>query len=265
MRGEVNRIQNTEIAWSNDLPLTADIYPSIPSCGRPLAFQIAEEIRRNKRSKKKFAVTFEKEQVPDDHDHWKPPNDFVSNFRSEFVKQFPGSTVAAEEKAEADLDSKALKPLEIKLSFKPPESIRTGKQIAGTISARWTTSSNTRALALSNFIDKPWVVDPDKYIAENRDERIGFSKRLARDPAEAASLARDSVHANPDQVVDRFVQKISLPYGELWQEAVLVNYQNIEPNLDANYVEYSNLVPLVLDELGHDCRSEYVRSQASRP
>ena len=226
MSEQASDFRMTDIAWSNSLPPTADIYPSISSCGRPLAFQIAEQIRQDKRSKKKFAVTFVKETFSGDHDQWKPPQDFVTNFRNEFVKQFPGSNVAAETDkavtAEAKSANQKLQPLEIKLSFKPTEKIRTGKQIAGTISARWTTRSGTRAVALIDFVDKPWVLDPDDDGDKGR-LSVGFSKRLARSPAEAASLARDSVQALPVQVIDRFRQKLSLPYGELWQEAVLVN------------------------------------------
>ena len=238
---EARNFQMTDIAWSNSLPPTADIYPSIPSCGRPLAFQIAEQIRQDKRSKKKFAVTFVKETYAGDHDQWKPPEDFVANFRGEFVKQFPGSDVAVVT-AEAKSANQKLQPLEIKLSFKPTEKIRTGKQIAGTISARWTTRSGTRAVALIDYVDKPWVLDPDDDGDKGR-LSVGYSKRLARSPAEAASLARDSVQALPVQVIDRFRQKLSLPYGELWQEAVLVNTRISANSTMRGY--YVDLLPLV--------------------
>ena len=243
VKAEDRHFQITDIAWSNSLPPTADIYPSISSCGRPLAFQIAEQIRQDKRSKKKFAVTFVKETYAGDYDQWKPPKDFVNNFRNEFVKQFPGSNVAAET-AEAKSANQKLEPLEIKLSFKPTEKIRTGKQIAGTISARWTTRSGTRAVALINFVDKPWVLDPYERGNSNPGHlSVGFSKRLARSQAEAAALAIESVQAGPVQAVDRFRQKLSLPYGELWQEAVLVDTRiQTSSTMRGNY---DDLLPLV--------------------
>ena len=77
--------------WENNP--TANIYPSVALCGRPLAFQVAKAVRSEKRKAKRFAVTFVKEKHPGDHDQWKPPQDFCLNFGDEFVKQFPGSTV----------------------------------------------------------------------------------------------------------------------------------------------------------------------------
>ena len=239
---ENKHFQMTDIAWSNSLPPTADIYPSISSCGRPLAFQIAEQIRQDKRSKKKFAVTFVKETFSGDYDQWKPPEVFVTSFRNEFVKQFPGSNVAAETDKAKSANQK-FQPLEIKLSFKPIEKIRTGKQIAGTISARWTTRSGTRAVASIDFVDKPWVLDQAH---NNTKLSVGYSKRLARSPAEAATMARESVQAAPAQAVDRFRQKLSLPYGELWQEAVLVN-KNIHPSSTMRGFR-DELLPLLRDK-----------------
>ena len=241
---EDRHFQMTDIAWSNSLPPTADIYPSIASCGRPLAFQIAEQIRQDKRSKKKFAVSFVKETFSGDYDQWKPPEVFVTSFRNEFVKQFPGSNVAAETDKAKSANQK-FQPLEIKLSFKPIEKIRTGKQIAGTISARWTTRSGTRAVASIDFVDKPWVLDPEEHGNAKR-LRVGFSKRLARSPAEAATLARESVQAAPAQAVDRFRQKLSFPFGELWQEAVLVN-KNIHPSSTMRGFR-DELLPLLRDK-----------------
>ena len=239
---EDKHFQMTDIAWSNSLPPTADIYPGISLCGRPLAFQIAEQIRQDKRSKKMFAVTFVKETFSGDYDQWKPPEVFVTNFRNEFVKQFPGSNVAAETDKAKSANQK-LQPLQIKLSFKPIEKIRTGKQIAGTISARWTTRSGTRAVASIDFVDKPWVLDQAH---DNIELSVGYSKRLARSTAEAATLARESVQAAPAQAVDRFRQKLSFPFGELWQEAVLVN-KNIHPSSNMRGFR-DDLLPLLRDK-----------------
>ena len=251
--------------WSNTLPPTADVYPSITLCGRPLAFQIAEAIRREKRSEKEFAVTFVKETRPGDHDQWKPPRSFVANFRIEFVKQFPGSTVVnpireAEIKAEADPANKHLQPLVIKLSLKPVAESAGSFQAfdfqdhevsAAEISARWTTKSKTRAAASINFIDKSWVVDPAGYLSDNSALQlaVGFSQRLARSPSEAKTLALENInrqiqnpsnHATADQILDRFVQKVSMPYGELWREAVLVDLQMQSNNVAARAMDGEN-------------------------
>ena len=233
-----------DIAWSDDLQPTADIFPSIASAGRPLAFRIAESIRSEKRSQEKFAVTFAKEKRSGDRDQWKPPNNFVVAFRNEFMKQFPGSTVRepfklSQQKAKAESHSDGRQPLEIKLSL-TPENKNTGQQVAGSISARWTKPDDTRALESINFVNKPWVFDPGNYIAKRYTKRlsVGFSRRLARSPAEATTFALEDASRQgsnarrpiaPNQIVDSFSQKLTLPYGELWQASVLVD-RSIAPS-----------------------------------
>ncbi|MDB2686310.1 hypothetical protein N9Y42_03800 [Mariniblastus sp.] len=244
---ETSTFPITDEPWSEALPPTADIYPSVDLCGRPLAFQIAEEIRRDRKSAKKFAVTFVKEQRPGDHDQWKPPRGFVRNFRLEFVKQFSGSTVvapikAAEMAAEANSTDDDLPALEIKLSYRPSR-YKDNRQIAGEISARWTTRQKTRALALVSFVDKPWVTNSKDFFAKSKNDlAVGFSSRLARRPIEAFDLALRNAKASPNQVIDRFVQKLTLPYGELWQESILID-QGIPKNAMAG--DHKNLVPMV--------------------
>ena len=247
-----------DVAWTDTLPPTADIYPSIDLCGRPLAFQVAEGLRKEKRENERFAVTFEKERRPGDRDQWNPPRSFVTNFRVEFVKQFPGSTVvapikAAEVKAEADPAYKDLQPVKIKLSFKLLENPNNDKPTAGTISARWTSRDKTRAVASIDFVDQPWVTYPDQFVADNASKAftVGLSQQLARSPAEATTLAlqdanrrrSDIAQITPHQIVDRFTQKFTLPYGELWQEAVLVD-QRIQPTLarDSGHQDKARLV-----------------------
>ena len=118
--------------------------------------------------------------------------------------------------------------------------------MAGEISARWTTRKNTRAVATIHFADKPWVFDFQNYRAKNKGNlAVGFSPRLARSPGEAFTSALRSKQAGHNQVVDRFVQKLTLPYGELWQESVLLN-KDIPATAMAG--DYKNLVPLVRNE-----------------
>ena len=217
--------------WENNP--TADIYPSIVLCGRPLALQVANALRAEKRTTKKFAVTFVEEKRPGDHDQWKPPHDFCKNFSSEFVKQFRGSTVAfpsSKRKAKPESTREILEPLEIKLSFKP-EDKSADNPAAGEISARWTTPGNTRAVAAIDFADKPWLVDFDKYNAKRKLTHYVLvnAPRNATSPAEATALAMEDAVAScncpiaNNQVLDRFPQKLSLPYGELYRESILVD------------------------------------------
>ena len=183
-----------DIAWSDDLQPTADIFPSIASAGRPLAFRIAESIRSEKRSQEKFAVTFAREKRPGDRDQWKPPNSFVVAFRNEFMKQFPGSTVRepfklSQQKAKAESPSDGRQPLEIKLSL-TPENKNTGQtgrgfdfckmDKASTTPARWNQSvllinrgSSTLAITSRNAIRNNWsLVFPGDLRAVPRKRRL---------------------------------------------------------------------------------------------
>ena len=225
----VNKIPDA--VW--EINPTADIYPSIALCGRPLAFQVAKALRAEKRKAKKFAVTFVKEKRPGDHDQWKPPHDFCEKFRSEFVVQYPGSTVAfpsSNRKAKPESTRENLKPLEIKLSFKP-ENKSADNPAAGEISARWTTPGNTRAVAAIDFADKPWLVDFDKYNAERKLTHYVLvdAPRTATSPAEATAMAMEDAVAScscpiaNNQVLDRFPQRLSLPYEEFYRESILVD------------------------------------------
>ena len=232
-------------SWSDSLPPTANIYPSLVSCGRPLAYQIANALEQESPdAQPKFSVTFSKERHPGDRTQWKPPKDFISDFQKEFALQFPDSTasIALEpteenaEAAEADSINGEFKPLEIKLSLKPSKTTSSGDTENKAIQARWTKQDNTRALASVDYIEKPWVTNPDQYIWGKQPKRlaVGFSQRLARSPQEASTLAMQDTYRQtehiygsgfapqPEEVVDRFVQKLSLPYGELWRESVLV-------------------------------------------
>lgn len=92
-----------------------------------------------------------------------------------------------------------------------------------------------------DFIEKAWVADADKFVSRwpKRKFIIGFSPRLARSEQEArVSALRDAnvrlakstnkiFSPNYDMernVVDRFIQKLTMPYGSVWREAVLVDH-----------------------------------------
>lgn len=94
---------------------------------------------------------------------------------------------------------------------------------------------------VSDFIEKPWVADAEKFVSQHpkREFIIGFSPRLAKSEQEARVSALEDANArlgksrnkvfssNYDKeknVVDRFVQKLTMPYGSVWREAVLIDY-----------------------------------------
>ena len=80
-----------------------------------------------------------------------------------------------------------------------------------------------------DFADKPWLVDIDKYAANKKLQHYTLvdSPKSARNPAEATAMALEAASYNgpiaPNQIADRFAQKLTLPYGELYREAILVD------------------------------------------
>lgn len=89
------------------------------------------------------------------------------------------------------------------------------------------------------FIEKTWLENFDAFVSQNPSKRyvIGYSTAFVSSESEARYLAmqnaiaksriaigpRPYVMISDDHVVDRFAQKLSRPYGEVWREAVLVD------------------------------------------
>lgn len=87
-------------------------------------------------------------------------------------------------------------------------------------------------------IDKQWVDDLDAFVSAHPGRRliVGYSGELVSSEAEAWRLAVENAGSacqlvingrvvQPDEshVIDRFAQKLSRPYGDVWREAVLMD------------------------------------------
>jgi len=98
---------------------------------------------------------------------------------------------------------------------------------------------------VSDFIEKPWVANAEKFATQYMDRKfvLGFSPRLATSEQEArVSALRDvniklarsggkifkSISLTEQSVLDRFVQKLTKPYGSVWREAVLVDCDRVD-------------------------------------
>ena len=93
------------------------------------------------------------------------------------------------------------------------------------------------------FVNKPWVESFDTFVSENPDTNyvVGYSSSLCNNEHEAKLSALQDAqsksrfsHAGVEypligesNVVDRFAQRVSRPYGDVWREAVLLE---VPPN-----------------------------------
>ncbi|MEO2016525.1 MAG: hypothetical protein ABGZ53_19380 [Fuerstiella sp.] len=100
-------------------------------------------------------------------------------------------------------------------------------------------TSKGSATATTSYIEKPWVDAFDVFISARPERRliVGYSekfvsaaeaaRRLAMKDARSKSRVAtgSGVFATADEshVIDRFAQKLSRPYGDVWREAVLLD------------------------------------------
>ena len=246
-------IAGGQYRYSPSDPLRADVYPSITSCGRPLAFQLANDIRDSGQFSTKTA--FEIEIIREEQSNKDRPNEVthsssmdscIAYFQNELMTQFPGSSVviAAEADGATEATSEGFKKLDIRLSHHDPKNDKS----SGSLQANWTINDKASAKTSVKYIEKQWVNSLMSQSFRHRDENtfavsyerqsyrpnmvIGFTNRFARSPREASKLAMQNAmdfyershRSFSCSVIDSFQQKLSMPYGELWQEAVLVDF-----------------------------------------
>lgn len=115
----------------------------------------------------------------------------------------------------------------------------------GTIYCSWKKDNGKQNNSASfEYNTKPWLSDAKQFQTKHSRYKwlVGKSQRLAKSPEDAAADAFSNVNAQLSlssnewsfsrffrnqemmerNVVDRFVPKISMPYGDVWREAVLI-------------------------------------------
>lgn len=130
-----------------------------------------------------------------------------------------------------------------------------------------TTSVGT-AMADCQYVDKPWVGNLDVFISSQPHRKliVGYSGSLSSSESEARRLAmkdaqgqyrliingQHAVTPNESLVVDRFAQKLSRPYGDVWREAVLldVTESRMDPLIAATVEKHGLLVTQRVSLLG---------------
>jgi len=254
--------ESTTSAWDEEIVAAASVYPSIPDCARPLAAQLVKELQKENESKeelpkaeaeakKKYRIALSNSKLNS--------NDFLNfviNFRKEFTASFPGSFVDG-------MNAESLPAFKDKEKEKQYERLHVTVYQSGDEKshfAKWDDRKSERTQLesgqmvcqlrrdggmgqldfVNDFIEKPWVVDPEKFMSQhdNRSFVIGFSERLATSAQEARSGALKDANIRLGKstakifmrgydmernVVDRFTQKLTMPYGSIWREAVLID------------------------------------------
>ena len=249
-------------AWDENIAPVANIYPSVPDCGRPLAAKLVKQLQKDGKSKDESPKAEADESVKyqialvnkDDLLHHSDFFNFVIKFREQFTTSFPGSLVEnmTGEKEPMTLETESDSVYQqLQITVYELESKKNAQQ-RGKTSSNWNGRSGQlvcqtkrggrrgKIELVTNFIEKPWVADPEKFTSQNAKQKliIGFSPRFATSEQEArVSALKDAnvrlakstnkiFQPNYDMeknVVDRFVQKLTMPYGNVWREAVLVD------------------------------------------
>ncbi|MEZ6129268.1 MAG: hypothetical protein R3C59_11340 [Planctomycetaceae bacterium] len=126
----------------------------------------------------------------------------------------------------------------VKEHFQVTQNGHTFEQIEGQLICHLQTSRGSFQFN-NNFISKPWVESFDAFVSSRPSQRfvVGYSGELASSADEARRRAMEDaesrsrifvdgatiVMADESHVVDRFAQKLSRPYGDVWREAVLLD------------------------------------------
>lgn len=238
-------------AWSvTDMDeFQASLYPGLLDCAAPLAREVSDVIESD-------AFTFEGEDPKYDDGQltfvacaWDSLDDHRNGFLSSFVESlqrvFPNAEVLSRSDSNAALNEDDYP----KGAFLLTLSGRIGSKIPapwsnhdtekhGTVKCR-IQNSGSSAETQMNFISKPWVMGFDQLVSEQPDRQflVGYSDKLASSEPEARQLAMKNAQAqvriaagngvntliDESSVVDRFAQKLSRPYGDVWREAILVD------------------------------------------
>ncbi len=238
----------------------ANEYPSTQAAMKSLARCVRETVDANRLLKQAHADSDTAEQSERPPEEPEPtlikvtgqslPEDSRENalqwFANRLRVEFPDSNLIllddnpSEEKIESDITEGTVL---LRLSH-PSERSRTApwdlqtQQRSGQYTCDITTPAGTAQVPIG-YTEKPWVETFDLFISAHPNQRyvVGYSPTLVSSEEEARQMARQDaigklqadiqrgliVEPNESHVVDRFAQKLSRPYGDVWREAILFN------------------------------------------
>ncbi len=230
----------------------ADLYPSMIETAGPLAHLVAEQITQN-------GLLPESDTDPADpliinvradQSFNEDRTAFRSTFAKSLEKRFPDARVweSDHDDAESVLTPSAneqtivvsLSALIRRINTSAAWNPRIPSE-SGHVDAR-IEGGNRSVETRVNFVAKPWVSHFEQIVSEFSIKQfvVGYSESLASTEAEARQSAMQNAQSqvplttfaknsgihtliNETNVIDRFAQKLSRPYGDVWREAVLID------------------------------------------
>ena len=247
-------------AWSSaDLgDFQANLYPGLIECMEPLARKIGDAVE-NEGLIPTTDAGQETEQLvftvhAEDSLRSESPQ-CLDQFINGLAERFPGAQVLT---SETKHGAPSTKPKKHELFLSLSASVQSGKialppvvtsnrrvfhslpSSSGKVKCQ-AVGSDRKANATATFIQKTWVNQfdqlvsaiPQKQFVVGYSQELSSSEPLARQSAMENAQSQIRVHANTHggintlidvtHVVDRFAQKLTRPYGDVWREAVLID------------------------------------------
>jgi hypothetical protein len=244
-------------AWDDSISATANIYPGIPECGAPLASRIADAlIAKDSNSKTRYTVKLTNEDLTETN-RTKLAVQFLNTFKAKMPANSVTNTYFAKKATPPTEDAKAgsAKAGSAKVGPKSPVKIVNVQitkvieesrdhasglsDLLGQVVCEWSVDDGETFTLVVEFTDKPWVSNPSKFFSSpaGKNKLVAYSSRLASSQNEAHRSAMEafrrqfresqnrafqSGYSAENAIADRFVQKLTMPYGSVWREAVLV-------------------------------------------
>ena len=248
-------------AWSSaDLgDFQANLYPGLIECMEPLARKIGDAVE-NEGLIPTTDAGQETEQLvftvhAEDSLRSESPQ-CLDQFINGLAERFPGAQVLT---SETKHGAPSTKPKKHELFLSLSASVESGTPIklapivtansrvfhslrssSGNVKCQ-AVGSNAKANAAVIYIEKSWVNQFDQLVSElpkkqfvvGYSQELSSSEPLARQSAMENAQSQIRVHADTNggintlidesHVADRFAQKLTRPYGDVWREAVLID------------------------------------------
>ena len=229
-------------AWSsNDLDdFQASLYPSLMETAAPLAGEIAEQLESDDLLSETTVFVVHADDSLEE---------FQSSFQTKFVRSLKDRLPDAEVVEADDARGFSVEPKEnefvVRLSafLGSRQACPWNPQVVGPYGAGYTRSriqsANRTTERRLQFVPKIWVSSLERLVSVFPDKQfvVGYSDQLASSEPQARQLAMKNAQAqvriaagngvntliDDSMVIDRFAQKLSRPYGDVWREAVLVD------------------------------------------
>jgi hypothetical protein len=228
---------------SNGDLFTARIYPSLVATATPLAIKLADELHSVGSGDSAAPVVPMTIQIAGEQLVEKHRSGLLERFSRQLRTEFPDAAVLVIDgpsgDQRADLDEGTVW---VSLRMDDQETRPSWDEGIGQERGRHVCLAQTARgdiVVECEYIDKPWLEDFDAFVSQRPTKRytIGYSGSLVSSEAEARRLAmKDAVaksrikvapnafvHVSEQHVVDRFAQRLSRPYGDVWREAVLLD------------------------------------------